>query len=79
MIKRGDKVVCIKNFETIYEVGKIYKVDCINSYNYVYIAEENHFGRYGFYIEESITLYFNQYFILLSEYRENQIKSVLDV
>ena len=79
MIKVGDKVICIKNFKTIYEVGKIHKVDCIGSFNYVCIAEENCFGTYGFYIEECThTLYFSEYFILLSVYRENQIKSVID-
>ena len=79
MIKRGDKVVCIKNFETVYEGGKVYKVDWLQTTtNDVYIAEENHFGMYGFSLTNGNTLCFNEYFILLSEYREQQMKTILD-
>ena len=82
MIKRGDGVICIKNFETVYEAGKVYKVDYTSNdvdVNYVYIAEENHFGRYAFFIPTNEnTLCFDEYFMPLAEYREQQMKSILD-
>ena len=85
MIKAGDKVVCIEDYNSfIFDVikqkyikGKIYKIIDINGEYDIYIEGEikNKNGWIGHWF---YTNSFSKYFIPLAEYREQQIKSVLD-
>lgn len=91
MIKTGDKVVCIKEYETLtintyisrkanYRKGFTYEVLGISkTTGRVYIKCDN--GDYtSFGIVDNLfnSDFFLDYFIPLAEFRENQIKSVLD-
>jgi hypothetical protein len=77
MIKKGDEVVCIKSFFDIYLANEIYVIDD-KSGNDLFIAEINHYGRYGFSIDySSISLLFEEYFMTLAEWREQQMKDIL--
>ena len=53
MIKVGDEVVCMKNFENVYLPNEIYIIDGLNV-KCAFIAERNHYGRYGFGIDNRV-------------------------
>ena len=79
MIKKGDKVVCIKDYITetkSSEIGNIYSVDYISDFSTIVLI-----NSCVFYIRNKISdndLYFYDYFATLAEWREKQIKSILD-
>ena len=97
MIKKGDKVVCVR--EHIYyrsgnkaeplthKQGNIYNTTKYDSSdNTIYIKAEESYGGLWFsldYLPETPPFpkdvpYFNYFFILLSEWRDKQINSILN-
>jgi len=87
MIKKGDKVICIDDvvdvddYSTPFEKGNIYEVSAIVSHDWfdntrsVLMFDNSYLFDYDFPDSE---IYFFKYFILLSEFREQQIKTILD-
>ena len=92
MIKAGDKVVCVKDYEYVYTnrkanytEGFTYEVLGIGEQTgraYIKCDDEDYGRRAGSFFDihgDSINSpLFSDYFIPLSEFREQQIKSVLD-
>ena len=87
MIKEGDKVLCIKNFNNNSQkfiVGNFYEVlhfskntrkQIDQHYQQIYIKGEisnNYGGGFWFYSN------FDDFFITMAEYREQQMKSILE-
>ena len=77
MIKAGDKVVCIVN-KSLYEINKIYEISDTQFfsedgiYHKIFYGDKNY--MHFWYHDRSI----GEEFIPLSEWREQQIKAVLD-
>ena len=78
MIKVGDKVFCIKDFENSHQkfiAGKLYEIHHNIKERETYVLGEfkHEFGNgYWFYGN------FSEYFTTLAEFREQQIKTILD-
>lgn len=87
MIKAGDKVVCIKDDEHVYSTRKSTYREGV-TYEVLYTGESGAVcikcddGGFDIYFIHrqlrSIARIFSDYFILLAEWREKQIKSVID-
>ena len=83
MIKEGDKVICINDFECLgyrstlyYKEGKIYEIKRIDTKVVYIISDDGADGVWFRIIKDGIK--FGDSFILLAEYREQQMKSILD-
>ena len=85
MIKVGDKVVCINNsyihagklkFFSNIKPGNVYEIQPVNTKYFKYIA----IAGYAFNLEEhdGSQWWYKDHFITLAEWREQQIKVVLN-
>ena len=93
MIKKGDKVICIKDayyldiedptcgLELFYKLGEIYEVNNVFKRNsYVDIKRNDNNSSTGFYLDDPIEEWykFSDYFMTLAEWRNKQIDSILE-
>ena len=83
MINIGDKVICSKleyistngeNCELPFTIGDSYDIQRINNRLCVYIDGY----AFGLYKDDVYIRLFSDYFITIAEYREQQIKTILD-
>jgi hypothetical protein len=87
-MNKGDKVICIKDFDVSNQKfikGKVYQIKRIDKYSCyiageIYINDRN-FGYRLFYFKyerKSWHKMFSEYFITLAEWRDKQINLILD-
>lgn len=76
-VKEGDKVICIRDFALMFKANEIYEINSVDiELSKTYISTVN--GGFWFNLNRRNIYWFNNYFITLSDWRELQIKSVLD-
>jgi hypothetical protein len=80
-MNKGDKVVCIKTYifglTEYYTQGKEYKILSVGTKN-LYVISNVYTNGTWFGRNEVDNKHFRKYFITLAEWREQQIKSVID-